>query len=331
MINVDLTTKNTVYNTLGAQSQWVQHRFGKRNYPDTELPLDRVLKIVENVDDTINFISVFGDPCSHTNFLKILQNTQTGRSAVNTNLNFINDDIIDCFNQKKPYIVVPLYGLDDLCDKLVLHSNWECIKTNLKNITTDVCVEFYIFDHNLHQVEYIKQLSTELNFDLKLKQGIALHPNGFSPIVNENGVWLYDAYSCDSTSNSINWPDLHKTVNGYNSLIHYVKPEQGKSILTNPNVFKVSDRFTYDTNVSISVTGHVFPSFELHQIFSNALCTDWNFSFSKITEANKMTVRQEFKYYCSSINKILEIIKQDNNILTRDFSDILTNFANSNI
>ena len=57
MINVDLTTKNTVYNTLGPQAQWIQHRFGRRDYPDIELDAELVIKILQDTQDTINFIS----------------------------------------------------------------------------------------------------------------------------------------------------------------------------------------------------------------------------------------------------------------------------------
>ena len=58
MINIDLTTKNTVYNTLGPQAQWVQHRFGKRDYPDIELDTNTAFDFIKGSADTINFNSV---------------------------------------------------------------------------------------------------------------------------------------------------------------------------------------------------------------------------------------------------------------------------------
>lgn len=310
MINIDLTTNNTVYNTLGAQAQWLQHRFGKRNYPELSLNTSTVKAFLETCDDTVNFISVFGDPCCHLDFLDIISNVKEGHSVINTYLNFNDDSIIQVLNNKHSYVVVPLYGIGALHDKILLGSDWNVVRNNLSKLT-NVCVEFYMFEHNIYQLEEIKELSRILNFDLKIKQGISLHPDGFSPIVNSNGEWLYDAYPCNENTINLKWKDLYKTVNGYNSLIQFIKPIKGKSILNSPNVFKVQDNYTYDNQTSISVTGHRFNSFELHQVFSNALCTDWDLSFSKITEYDKMTVRQDFKYYCSTLTYISELLKEN--------------------
>lgn len=311
MINIDLTTNNTVYNTLSAQAQWIQHRFGKRNYPDLNLDSEKVISFINSCDDTINFISVFGDPCCHPNFIDILSCIKVGHSVVNTYLNFNNDSIIQVLNDKQSYVVVPLFGINELHDKIILRSDWDTVKKNISNLTCNVCVEFYLFEHNKHQLEEITQLSKFLNFELKIKKGISLHPTGFSSIIDDNGVWLYDVYSCDENTVDLKWKNLPKTVNGYNSLIQFVKPIKGKSILNNPNVFKVQEKYTYDKQISISVTGHIFNSFELHQIFSNALCSDWELAFSKITEFDKMTIKKELKYYCSTLNYILELLKEN--------------------
>lgn len=314
MINIDLTTSNTVYNTLGAQAQWLQHRFGRRDYPDLSLDSEKIISFINSCEDTINFISVFGDPCCHPKFIDILSCVKEGRSVVNTYLNFNNDSIIQLLNDKQSYVVVPLYGIDDLHDKIILHSDWASVKKNISNLTCNVCVEFYLFEHNIHQLEEITQLSKNLNFELKVKKGISLHPDGFSSIVNEKGVWLYDVYSCDENTVDLMWRNLPKTVHGYNSLIQFVKPIKGKNILKNPNIVRVQDKYTYDNQTSISVTGHIFNSIELHQIFSNALCSDWELSFSKITEYDRMTIKKEFKYYCSTLNHILELLKENKTI-----------------
>ena len=330
MINIDLTTSNTVYNTIGAQSQWIQHRFGKRNYPNIELNPDVVIKTLSKISGPVQFISVFGDPCNHLNFLEILKSVDVGCSVVNTTLNFVNDRIIEELNNKKTFVVVPLYGINELCDKIVLHSNWLTISNNLKNLNTNVSVEFYLFEHNIHQLEEVRQFCKDANCELKINKGMSLHPSGFSPIVNEQGEWLYDIYSCIQTSN-IKWNNLHKTVSGYNSLIQFVKPIKGKSILDKPAVYPFTQDYSYDNNLSISVTGDVFPSFELHQMFSNALCTDWNLSINNISNIDKVTINENFKYVCSSINKILKYLKVDNNIYNKDIESILANLTNSDV
>jgi hypothetical protein len=327
MINIDLTTKNTVYNTLGPQAQWMQHRFGRRDYPDVDLDIESVKHVISHSSDTINFISVFGDPSEHKDIVEILNHTDQGKIVFNSNLNFDNDQLIAVLNYKQAYVVFPCYGIYDLADKVVLKSDWVRIENNLKKLNCTVCVEFNIFDHNIHQIPQLENLCRELSLELKLTPGTALHSDGFSPIVDYNGCWLYDVYSCDKDAKTHKWPNLYQTVNGYNSLIQFIKPVIGNSILKFGKFYKIYGSVTTD-NISISATGHVFPNFELLQIFSNALCTDWNFSFSKIIYLNK--IRPEYAHLCSTLTNISKML--DFNSLSKNkYSDILANFANSNV
>lgn len=329
MINIDLTTNNTVYNSVGAQAQWIQHRFGRRNYPLINIDTDNILKFIRETNDSLNFISCYGDPSCHPDILNIIEKVETGKCVINTHLNFKNDQLIELLNQKNSYVVVPLFGINDLCDKVLLHSDWKVILDNLKKLSCSICVEFYVYEHNKHQLIELEELSKSLNFDIKVKKGIATHPDGFSTIVNESGEWLYDVFEENSKLNK--WKTLEKTVYGYNSLIQYIKPIRGNSILSKPNVFKIEERNNYSNSISVSVTGDVFPSFELHQIFSNALCDDWDLSYSKILNFNKTAIRDDFKYICSSVIFLSEYLKKENNIHKKLPAEILTNLTNSDI
>lgn len=310
MINIDVTTKNTVYNTLGPQAQWIQHRFGRRNYPNIELDFLAVKDIIETTTDTINLVSIYGDPCCYTHIKDLLQEIQPGRLVINTYLNFVDDDLIDLINKSNAYVVVPLSGLDDKCDTIVLHSSWDKIQHNLKSLTCGALVEFYTYEHNTHQVEEIQKFCKENIIELNLKKGISIHPDGFSPVVNENGEWLYDVFPTDNYDIC---KGLNKTVNGYNSLIQFVKPVTGKSIIDSPIIFNVSHEhvFTNDSKC-LSITGHTLNSVEKLYAFSNALCTDWNLSYSKILD-NKKQIREDFKYTCALLREIL-IDLADSNI-----------------
>lgn len=329
MISIDVTTKNSVYNTLGAQAQWIQHRFGRRNYPLLEIEKDHVFNVIANTNDTINFISTFGDPSSHKDIIEIVDSVQSGKIVFNSHLNFNNNDLIDVLTSKESYVVVPLYGIENLCNKISLHSNWEQILQNLEKLNQHACVEFYLFQHNIHQVEAIKTLSEKYNFKLSLKPGVSIHPEGFSSIVNEHGEWLYDAYPCDVDIKHVRWPMLHQTSLGYNHLIQYVKPIRGNSIIEKPKFYKTTNSYSYDTNISVCVTGHVLPSFTLYQIFSNALCDDWNFLLSNILDSETMTIREDYLFLCSALRKILSF--KDNNLNNNSFLDILTNLTDSNV
>lgn len=310
MINIDLTTSNSVYNTIGPQSQWVQHRFGKRDYPSIELDTDIALKYLKGSSDTINFNSIFGDSCLHSNFSTILNEISLGKSVVNTYLNFNNDSIIEALNKHKSYVVVPIYGLDETANKILLDYNWELVKENLKGLSCNIQIEFYIYKHNVHQLNDIKLLAKDLNCYLKICRGTAIHPSGFSPIINKEGKWLYDVFSCEE--DAISDTSLNQTVNGYNSLIQFVKPVTGRSILNNPMVYYLEEYHNYDNETSISVTGDIFNSFAMHQIYSNALCTDWNFSLNNIKDADNGVIKQEFRYLVSTVNKILNYLRNKN-------------------
>jgi len=329
MINIDLTTKNTVYNTLGPQAQWIQHRFGRRDYPDVDLDFACIKDVINKTTDTINFVSVFGDPSEHKDIVKILSLIPAGKIVFNSNLNFVNNKLIEVLNEKHAYIVFPCYGINQLVDKITLNSNWKIIENNLANLHCTVCVEFYLFEHNISQIELVKELCNRLSLELKFKPGVATHPDGFSTIIDNNGIWLYDAYSCNDQMQEPKWSNLYQTVPGYNSLIQYIKPVQGNSILEKQNFYKIKSKLEKN-NVSISVTGNVFPSFELHQIFSNALCSDWDFSFSKITHFNRITIKPEYKYLCGSLTQICAML-EFNSLTKNDYDDILANFADSNV
>lgn len=330
MINIDLTTKNNIYNTVGPQAQWIQHRFGRRNYPDIELNTDIILNAISKLTETINFISVFGDTCLHPDFIEILSKTETGKSIVNTSLNFNNDNIIDALNNKRSFVVVPLFGINELCDKIVLGADWNLISDNLKKLSCGVQIEFYTYNHNIQQLAEITDFCNSIKCNLKINKGVSVHPDGFSPIVDSEGNWLYDVYVANEETD-IRTGNLYKTVPGYNSLVQFVKPLKGRSILNNPTVYKFINDYTYDKDISISVTGDVFPSFALHQIFSNTLCTDWNLSVTNVTSLDKTSIREEFKYTLSALNKILLYLNEKNNIYNKDILDILTDLTNSDI
>jgi hypothetical protein len=325
MINIDLTTKNTVYNTLGPQAQWIQHRFGRRKYPDLEIEVDTVVKIVQDTEDTINLISCYGDSSSYSNILDVLSKVKEGRCVFNSHLSFENNQLIDVLNNKQAYVVVPLFGIEELNDKILLHSNWDLVLKNLKNLKCNVCIEFYTYSFNRHQIEKVCSLFNSDNIEIKIKEGIYTHPAGFSPIVNEEGKWLYDVYSPKSK-----WTELVQTVNGYNCLIQFIKPIKGKSILNKTLIYRI-DGVSARGDVSISVTGDVFPSYNLLIQFSNALCNDWTLALSKITENDNVTVKEDFRNVCIDLGNILKYLKQNNNIYKNEFNSILANLANSDV
>mgnify|MGYP000202266579 CR=1 FL=1 len=77
-----------------------------------------------------------------------------------------------------------------MCIRDRLHTDWLTVDSNLKKLDCTVCIEFSVFEHNVHQLPLVKNICKERSLELKIKEGVSLHPDGFSPVVNENKEWL---------------------------------------------------------------------------------------------------------------------------------------------
>lgn len=279
MITVDITTRNTVFYPLGPQGQWIQHRFGKRNYPTLDLELDVIEKIIKT-NNTVFLRSIYGDPLCHPNIDKILDII----SDTSTNVfvfSFLNvsKKIIHKIN-KIPNIHV--YGLVDgyaNYGKTILESDAKRVFGNIKALK-DVTLEFRLYKHNVIDIQQLKDKFP--NIDVTILPGIHLIAD-FANVVDSYGNWLYDVFYLETVDESAYAPVLNKTIDGYKVLTTYlVEIDKGVSILDMPPLSKFirSKTVFNDDMTAISVTGHVFNSVELMTIFSNALCNDWKITSS---------------------------------------------------
>lgn len=279
MITVDITTRNTVFYPLGPQGQWIQHRFGKRNYPTLDLELDVIEKIIKT-NNTVFLRSIYGDPLCHPSIDKILDII----SHTSTNVfvfSFLNvsKKIIHKIN-KIPNIHV--YGLVDgyaNYGKTILESDAKRVFGNIKALK-DVTLEFRLYKHNVIDIQQLKDKFP--NIDVTILPGIHLIAD-FANVVDSYGNWLYDVFYLETVDESAYAPVLNKTIDGYKVLTTYlVEIDKGVSILDMPPLSKFirSKTVFNDDMTAISVTGHVFNSVELMTIFSNALCNDWKITSS---------------------------------------------------
>ena len=46
---IDPTTINNVYNPTGPQGQWIKHRWGKRNFPQIDIQLEKVMHTLDEI------------------------------------------------------------------------------------------------------------------------------------------------------------------------------------------------------------------------------------------------------------------------------------------
>jgi hypothetical protein len=274
MITVDITTRNNVFFSLGPQGQWIQHRFGKRNYPLLDLEISIIEKILSS-NKTVFFRSIYGDPLCHPDIDQIL-NIIASKSCDVFFFSFLNVDnkIIEKINKIPNVHVYCIIDGYKNYGRTILNSNKTQVFKNVSNLS-NVTLEYRIYKHNVRDIKLLEKKFP--NAIINLLPGINL-VRDFSTVVDENRNWLYDVFPIVDADESLHDPSLNKTIDGYKILANYlVDVEGGVSILDQPALSKFirkNKTFQYDMN-AVSVTGHIFTSTELMSVFSNALCKDW--------------------------------------------------------
>lgn len=265
-IHLDLTTSQTVYNPLSAKAQWIHHRFGQRNI-DLELPLESVLNVINDpMVSHITLDSCFGDVCEYTHFAQTLEHIHSQNKTCTVITYGMNKTALDAVKKYNFTIFVKV------CDRVFLGSCFEQIIANIGDYDNCI-VEETVFKHN--QQSRVKSMCCERNWQYYTTHGFAV--SGFcTSIIDSTGKWLYDVYPVDSNGPST----LYKNTTAWHRLKMFVKPEEGTSILDNVELPSgsndISDLLKDNSEVFVSVSGHVLVNRQIATVFSNALCDDWN-------------------------------------------------------
>lgn len=289
MITIDITTRNTIFNPLSAQGSWIQHRFGRRNYPLLDLDIETILAVFDQ-HKQVFVRCVFGDPLCHPNIENILELAQD--KSVNlilfTYLNISDTALINKLRKYNVSVFVPVDGFFTY-GKTLLDSCGRTVYENLQLLAEKSTVEFHLYSYNISETDLVKQFCDEYNCNLKFQAG----KNFGLPVtsvINETGNWLYDVLPLNSVDDKVSDNRLlDKTVEGYRSLLDYTKPVEGTSILDKPAISKrlqTDEKFSIDMP-AVSATGHVFESAEEMFTFSNALCTDWQIDSDKLLKLGR--------------------------------------------
>lgn len=322
MITVDITTNNTVFDPLSGQGSWIQHRFGQRNYPKLSLDLDCIKDII-NTHDTIFLRSVYGDPLCHPNIREIITeaNSKSKSLIIFSYLNIKDNELIDLIAHSPTVSVYAIVDGYEEYGSTILESNQHTVFENLKHLGSKATIEYHLYTYNLSELNNIRDFCNQFLCLLKLQPGKNFGLPVTS-IIDRSGTWLYDVVPVHSETDKIsNIQYKEKTVEGYRSLLDYMKIVNGVSILDNPvitKVYKTNESFNADM-ISVSVTGHVFENTESMLVFSNALCPDW--------AINVDTVYKVARDKNSMDSYTVLVAKTLNEILDKG----LTSFSNSNI
>jgi hypothetical protein len=302
-MELDLTTKNNVFNAVGSQGQWFQHRWGKRSYPNLELDFDDVKKIVSKLgkDESVYAKSVYGDSMQWENIADLAK--LLGEKLIITTYGMAGEDQIEAINKTGAFVHVMLDGIDDLCGKVFLRAKWSKIDKFIETCNNRL-IEFYVYEHNKHQIPDLIKYCHNKDIFLKLSPGTAKDAVG-SAIIDQMGEWLYDVMP-EAVNTDFKGPgywtaeledyenikaiELQRNTENHTSLRTFMTSPEGRSVLEKPLVSSFipnedyfddfADEYKEETsdNCYIAVSGHVFKNHEEYTMFSQMLSPDWDVS-----------------------------------------------------
>jgi hypothetical protein len=343
IVTFDLTTNNTVFNPLSAQGSWIQHRFGKRNYPDAELPIEKLLEVIAETQASEYFLeSDYGDALCYSHIDKLLDSDAA--FIIRSYCNINNDALFHKIKEKNCTVAVNIAGIDEYVNSVFLHSDWNVISKNLMTLGSCAYITFLLYEHNQHQLKSLVDFCYKYGNNLQVIPGVALH-QGYSSIIDEQGNWLYDVVSSSTviTDSFISGDDLvllseeadklvsqcanvSQSLFCYSTLRTFVKEQKGRSILNHPIVpnfesFQIEKPFS---EIAITVTGHVLPSKALAKTFSHTLCDDWKLDRNDFVDSYRAEIIKQLNSI-TSLN--LERVSLHNNT----FTDVLSYLRDSDI
>ncbi len=335
---IDPTTHSTVYNPLSSQGQWAQHRFGKRDYPELNLDLETVLHGLDSIsegffvfDRPIYLKSTYGDAGLWKDATRISK--LVGGMLTISTYGMIPSKTVETLKTHQAMIHVFCDGFENNCGKVFLGAKWESIANVLSLANSNTMIEFFVYEHNQHQIPYITTFCAQRSVKIKFTPGIK-NDNIGSCIIDQNGNWLYDVIPVDLETdmldddydhvqlrdikdrfNNLKPIPLKRHLENYNSLRTFVSEKDGRGLLQSPMVsqlikHKQLEKFDDPNKDDIHITpsGHVTENAEEFYMFVNMLSPDWkmnNKTVSKITPPDDYALKT--LYYAQKFdNEFLE-------------------------
>lgn len=313
---IDPTTYSTVYNPLSSQGQWAQHRFGKRNYPELNLDLETVLHGLDSIsegffvfDQPIYLKSTYGDAGLWKDATRISK--LVGGMLTISTYGMIPSKTVETLKSHQAMIHVFCDGFESECGKIFLGAEWESVANVLNLANSNAMVEFFVYEHNKHQIPYLITYCSQRSVKIKFTPGIANDTIG-SCVIDQNSNWLYDVIPVnletemldsdydavklreikDKYNNSKPIP-LQRHLENYNSLRTFVAERKGRGLLDSPMVsqlIKHDQLQGFDNqdkdNIHITPTGHVTENGEEFYMFLNMLSPDWQMTNKNVAKIN---------------------------------------------
>jgi len=324
LLFLDLTSKSDVYNPISPQGQWLYHKFGKRNFPKSEIDFLEILHYIKShKTDNILCHSYFGDPLYYSNIISLAEycNKNNINLMIFTYGNFNDKKIIDKLSELNTKIYIFLSGYEKNNSLIYHNSSWNNISYILKTIDpNNIFIEYSLYNHNVKDLIKICDLCYEKNINLKYFKGNTLGSDVCN-IIDQKGEWLFDIYRIkedlkfsDMFLDKEQLKEAKKELSQIQDCGRLFQSTQGYLLLrtciyerNHKNIFNTKlTKFPefepeLENDTYINFLGYVFNSRNLYETFNNSLCDDWSFYIKKeLTSDLQIKLNNSLSYLKSS-------------------------------
>ena len=134
-LHLDLTSDNNIFNCLTPQGNWYFHKFGKRNFPISEISYPILLKYLKVTSvDKILCDSFYGDSFLYKNVLDLAKYCDTNNIelTVTTHGSKLQNDVLSKLQDTNTTIYLKLFGCFDTANLITKELDWDYIQTLLE-------------------------------------------------------------------------------------------------------------------------------------------------------------------------------------------------------
>lgn len=307
---LDVTTNNTVYNTISLQAKWFAHRWGKRHYPTLDLELSNI-----PASPIYHLACAYGDPADWKHIDEFLLTTNqtvfldTYGMFTTSTLELLKDVSVG-------FVHLYIDGWETTMGKVHLGQQLERVKNTVFALPRTTTLIYSVYQHNMCDIPEFIQFCKKHKIKYDIRHG-DITDDGLSCIVNQDADWLYDVWAAPTTNPddmdfSQEWP-LYKSTTGSQRLLTFMRSPEGRSIIDKPLIpnltmltlsEKIKDKFIDTEPCFVAVTGMIFENRELGQLFMALLGTDWKFTVLDLPHLDDY--RKEVLYGASLIKALLE-------------------------
>lgn len=312
---IDPTTRNSVFNPVGIQGQWYQHRWGQRDYPQISLSSDQLrISLDNNNEGFINVPLMYGDVADYEHF-DIL--SKHGKDKLNLNsYGMFSNDYVTLILSNYNQVTIHVDGWGETLGKVFLGTDYTKIKKVAETIP-HLNLVYHCYQHNIQSLAECYQFCIHHNITLHLQSGEVHNGNNSHPIITKEKQWLYDVHGftvdkdkCSDLEKYISEMSvqkgykLRKSLYSYNTLRTYMKVPEGRRITESalvPRIFPDKELEIHFKNSlfqidcqAVTPTGHVFTSHNMMSTFMQFLGKDWGFDVRRLNSYDEFMLRLLF-------------------------------------